>query len=141
MIESTVVPLFKTYRVHGAKADGWVGRKLPDRLLQGARHFAGASAAEIGASQSGIVTAVRLNRHTLAVRCWAWRDRLPSDSHRDSFGEQVIESTVVPLFKTYRVHGAKADRRAGNFPINCCKAHGILLEPARPKSELASQAS
>ena len=54
--------------------------------------------------------------------------------------EQVSDATVVPLFKTYRVDRTKADRWAGNFPIDCCKAHGILLEPARPKSELASQA-
>ena len=28
-----------------------------------------------------------------------------------------------------RLHRVKADRWAGNFPIDCCKAHGILLEP------------
>jgi hypothetical protein len=50
--------------------------------------------------------------------------------------EQVIENTVVPLFKAYGIRHAKADRWAGNFPIDRCRAHGIELEAARPKAEL-----
>jgi hypothetical protein len=50
--------------------------------------------------------------------------------------QEVIETVVVPLFKLYGIRRAKADRWAGQFPVDSCKAHGISIEPSRPKSEL-----
>ena len=50
--------------------------------------------------------------------------------------EAVIETTVAPLFKAYRITRAKGDRWAGGFPIDRCRAHGITLEASeKTKSE------